>query len=563
MLDSAPRFADIRADTPDLQALEARYDVFQRRFADAASVEDALAVVHDWDVLRRELGTWSSLTELRFSQNTQDPQRKAALGVLHDLRPKITGFDVALKRALLASPMRGELERELGAYAFARWEIDVTAYDPVIEPFTVRESKDQETYTELLASARFEFDGQTLNLPQIAKYAEHPDRALREAAARTRAGFFEEHLDELDALYDRLVHVRDEMARELEYENFVRLGYRRLGRTDYGPEEVARYREEIVREIVPLAAEIARRQAADLGVDELRLWDEKRYDRLPPPRPPQGDGAVAGAARNALRDVSEPIGAFAGMMIDHQLLDLESREGKAGGGFCTSFPTAGVPFVFANFNGTTQDVTTLAHELGHAYQVYASQGKVLSDYAWPTLEACEIHSMSMEFFVSPQLRWFFGDDAPRYRSQHLRDAIRFLPYGAAIDHFQHFVYEHPDASPERRRAFWRELESMYLPWRRYGGMPVMEHGGYWQGQLHVYTAPFYYIDYTLAQCCALQFWARSLDDYEGALRDYMALCARGGERPFLSLVESAGLRSPFEPGVLRGVAERARAELEM
>ena len=137
-------------------------------------------------------------------------------------------------------------------------------------------------------------------------------------------------------------------------------------------------------------------------------------------------------------------------------------------------------------------------------------------------------------------------------------AIAFLlPYAAAVDHFQHFVYENPQASPEDRRSFWKQLEATYVPWRRYGGIEHLERGGYWQMQRHIYFAPFYYIDYTLAQCCALQFWARSQDDYAGALEDYTALCKRGGQLPFQQLVKSAGLRSPFEAGVLQSVAQRA------
>jgi M3 family oligoendopeptidase len=244
-------------------------------------------------------------------------------------------------------------------------------------------------------------------------------------------------------------------------------------------------------------------------------------------------------------------------MMQRGLLDLQSRDGKAGGGFCTSFPTYGLPYIFANFNGTTHDVNVLVHEMGHAFQAYSSRALPVSEYLWPTFEACEVHSMSMEFFTWPQLQAFFGDDAQRYRIQHLKSSLLFLPYGAAVDHFQHFVYENPDAAPEERRAFWRQLEATYMPWRRNGGIEHLENGGYWQQQRHIYQMPFYYIDYTLALCCALQFWARSLNDYDGAMADYVALCRRGGAQPFQSLVRSAGLQSPFDAGVLHGVAERA------
>jgi M3 family oligoendopeptidase len=334
-----------------------------------------------------------------------------------------------------------------------------------------------------------------------------------------------------------------------------------LTRTDYGPADVARYREEIVREIVPLAHRIAQQQARDLGVDELMIWDEHVYDKAGAPKPPQEYDRMLAAGRDVFSALGPEIGGFAQLMMDRELLDLRARDGKAGGGFCTSFPTYGLPYIFANFNGTTHDVNVLVHEMGHAFQNYSSRALAISDYIWPTYEACEVHSMSMEFFTWPQLERFFGDDAQRYRLQHLKSSLMFLPYGAAVDHFQHFVYERPDATPEERHAFWKQLEGTYLPWRRYGGIEHLERGGYWQLQRHIFQMPFYYIDYTLALCCALQFWARSLDDYDRALADYRDLCARGGQLPFQSLVRSAGLRSPFEAGVLHGVAERASAVL--
>ncbi|HEY9179663.1 MAG TPA: M3 family oligoendopeptidase, partial [Candidatus Baltobacteraceae bacterium] len=369
--------------------------------------------------------------------------------------------------------------------------------------------------------------------------------------------FFSRHREQLDRIYNDLVQVRTQTARELEYHNFIELAYRRLTRTDYGPADVARYREQIVTEIVPLAKRITAAQAHELGLNELMIWDEHVFDPGGAPKPPQEYDRMLSVARDAFGALGPEIGGFAELMIDRDLLDLRSRDRKASGGFCTSFPTYGLPYIFANFNGTTHDVNVLVHEMGHAFQNYSSREIPISDYLWPTYEACEVHSMSMEFFAWPQLERFFGSDAQRYRLQHLKSSILFLPYGAAVDHFQHFVYENPDAAPGDRHSFWKQLEATYLPWRRNGGVEHLEHGAYWQIQRHIYQMPFYYIDYTLALCCALQFWVRSLDDYGGALADYRALCSRGGKLPFQALVRSAGLRSPFDASVLHDVAQRA------
>lgn len=553
----AQRFAEISASPPDFERTRALYDDFTARLDDAQSVDDALSVFTGWDAVRREFLSWSALADLQFQQDTANPQYKAAADLLNQLRPRMEGLEVALKRKFLACALRPELERELGDYVFARWQMEVTAYDPVIEPFAVKEAKLQDEYTELLAQATFDFRGERLNLPQMSKFSEHPDRALRREASAAKWEFFARNREALDRIYDSLVHVRTDMARELDFHNFIELGYRRLTRTDYGPAEVAAYREEIVREIVPLAQRIAQQQARDLGVDRIMLWDEHVFDQRPSPKPPQEYDRMLTAASDAFNGLGSEIGSFAQLMIQRDLLDLKARGGKAGGGFCTSFPTYGVPYIFANFNGTTHDVNVLVHEMGHAFQVYSSREIAISDYLLPTYEACEVHSMSMEFFTWPQLERFFGPDAERYRVQHLKSSILFLPYGAAVDHFQHFVYEHPDASPADRKAFWKQMEATYLPWRRYEGIEHLEQGGFWQLQRHIYHMPFYYIDYTLALCCALQFWAKSLDDYDSALADYRHLCRQGGRLPFQALVRSAGLQSPFSAGVLHDVAQRA------
>lgn len=556
-LRPAQRFADITAAPPNFEEVQAEYDEIGAALESAGSAQEAAGAFTRWDVLRRGFATWAALTQLQFQRDTANGGYKTAIELLNVLQPKITGLDVTMKRKFLRSPLRAELERLLGEYLFARWETDVTAYDPVIEPFSVQESTLEDEYTTLVAAAKVQFRGEELNLALLGKYAEDPDRETRREAAFAKWEFFSRNGAEIDRIYGDLVQVRHRMALELEYNNFTELGYRRLTRTDYGPAEVARWREEIVREIVPLAERIVQHQAQELGIDRVMLWDERIFSREGAPQPPQGYDDMLAAARDAFDKLGPSLGSFARMMMDRDLVDLQARDGKAQGGFCTSFPSYGLPYVFANFNGTTHDVNVLVHEFGHAFQCYQSRDIPVSEYLWPTLEACEIHSMSMEFFAHPQLERFFGPKAQQYRKEHLQSSLTVLPYAAAIDHFQHLVYEHPDASADERHAFWKQMEATYMPWRRYDGIEHLERGGFWHQQRHIFIVPFYYIDYTLAMCCALQFWARSLDDYPRALNDYTELCKRGGTLPFQTLAASAGLQSPFEPGVLRGVAQRA------
>jgi M3 family oligoendopeptidase len=224
-----------------------------------------------------------------------------------------------------------------------------------------------------------------------------------------------------------------------------------------------------------------------------------------------------------------------------------AKKGKAGGGYCTYISGHRAPFIFSNFNGTSADIDVLTHEVGHAFQVYMSRGFDTPEYYWPTSDGAEIHSMSMEYFAYPWMDQFFNGEANKYRYAHLVESLQFLPYGVAVDEFQHRVYEAPDMTSDERKAVWREMEVKYLPHRNYDGNRFLEEGGFWQTQAHIYQSPFYYIDYTLAQMCAFQFWMMAQVDAKKAFANYVELCKAGGSKSFLELVNFANLKSPFDP----------------
>lgn len=243
-------------------------------------------------------------------------------------------------------------------------------------------------------------------------------------------------------------------------------------------------------------------------------------------------------------------------------MDLVAKKGKQGGGYCTYISEYGAPFIFSNFNGTSGDIDVLTHEAGHAFQVYESRGFEVPEYGFPTYEACEIHSMSMEFFTWPWMDRFFEDEADKYRFDHLASGLIFIPYGVTVDEFQHFVYENPDATPAERKQAWREIERKYLPHRNYDDNTYLEQGGFWHKQGHIFSSPFYYIDYTLAQICAFQFWKKMHEDRSAAWADYLHLCRQGGSKSFVELVKVAGLISPFEDGCVTSVIGSINAWLD-
>ena len=414
----------------------------------------------------------------------------------------------------------------------------------------------------MVASAKLEFDGKTLNLAGLGPYNEDLRRETRHDAQAARWGFFEQNAAEFDRIYDELVHLRHGIALKLGDASFTPLGYRRMRRVDYDAADVARYRDQVAQHVVPLVARIVEARRVANGLDHMYAWDEALIDPEGNVKPAGDHDYLVDHAQTMFDGLNPELAAFYRLMKDGGFMDLKNRPTKAGGGFCTSFPTFGMPYIFANFNGTHGDINVFTHEMGHAFQNYESRGLPCVDYLWPTSESAEIHSMSLEFLTYPQIGQLVGEaEAARFRRMHLIGALEFLPYGVLVDHFQHEIYANPDATPTERHAIWQRLERRYLPWRDYGDLAYPAKGARWQAQLHIYGMPFYYIDYTLAQCCALQFWAKARREPAAAMKAYVGLCGLGGSAPFQELVAAAGLISPFAEGALEDVVKQAAVEL--
>lgn len=551
------RFSDITAPRPDREALAARYAALNAALPQAPD-----ATLREWDALRREVDGWLALAHLRFAQDTTDEAAKAEREYADALGPVVQGHETEMKRRVLAEVDLALVAEICGAHTPALWRCDITTFDPAIAADLEEEAKLSARYTALLAGAKLVVAGEEVNLSGLAPHAEHPDRDHRHEAEAARWSFFAEHGEELDTIYDQLVKLRHGMARKLGDDSFTALAYRRMRRLDYGPEEVARYREEIVARVVPLVADLLEARRAAHGWDRLRYWDEALIDPAGNPAPLGDHDALLDAAQAMFDGMDPRLATFFRGMAAGGFLDLKNRPGKAGGGFCTAFPSQGAPFIFANFNGTHHDIGVFTHEMGHAFQCWQSRALPGVDQLWPGMESAEIHSMGLEFLTHPGIHHLVGEAAAeRFRRMHLISSLAFLPYGACVDHYQHEVYANPDATPAERHAMWQRLEKLYMPWTEYGDLEYPAKGGRWQAKQHIYNSPFYYIDYALALCCAMQFWQRSRRDAAAALEAYVALCGRGGSLPFSGLVESAGLASPFAPGALAGVVEEARAVL--
>ncbi|TDW05777.1 M3 family oligoendopeptidase [Bacillus badius] len=549
------KFSEYSYARPDIDGAENELNKKLQQFKEADSVEKQVEALNKMNEIRNRISTMMDLCHIRHTIDTTDSFYKQEQDYMDAVSPRMEGISSRMNEALLASPFRPELEKLFGKQLFLLAEAQVKTFSKEVLPLLEKENKLASQYTQLVASAQIEFQGKTLTLAQIEPYTESSDRSTRKKATEARFAFFAEHEERFDAIYDELVKVRTEIARKLGFQNFVELGYARLNRVDYQAEMVKGYREQIKKFIVPLANKLRKAQAQRIGLEKLKFYDEG-YQFTTGNAKPKGEADwIIQKGQQMYKELSKETNEFFQFMLDHELMDLTAKAGKAGGGYCTYMSDYRSPFIFSNFNGTSGDIDVLTHEAGHAFQVYSSRGFTVPEYLWPTYEACEIHSMSMEFFTWPWMKLFFKEETDKYQYAHLSEAVLFLPYGAAVDEFQHRVYEEPDLTPAERKAVWKEIEKAYLPHRDYDGMSYLEAGGFWQRQGHIYEVPFYYIDYTLAQVCALQFWKRMQEDREQAWEDYMKICRVGGSRSFTEIVELARLTSPFEDGCMEKVLE--------
>ena len=531
------------------------------RFEDAESAEDQITVLEEVDDASREYASYVSIASLNFSRNINDEAAKSEKDYYDSIGPDIQEVYNKLDQAVDASRFKADLTEKWGATFLKKIEMELKTFDPKIMDMLRKETDLRNKYTKLTAGAKIELDGKSYNLAGLGPFHDHEDRDLRNRSVAARFQWFEDNADEFDELYDKLVKLRHEIATTLGYKNFVELGYLRMGRSDYGPDEVANFRKQIVDHVVPIVTRLLEQKKAILGLDHLYFYDGINFKEGDPKPKGTPDELIAGA-QDMYHELSPETGEFFDIMVNEELMDLVNREGKRPGGFCTSFPKYDRPYIFSNFNGTDHDITVLTHEAGHAFQYYSSRNQPLVSYLWPTMESAEIHSMSMEFFTWPWMKRFFKEETDRFKYKHIAGSLSFLPYGACVDHFQHWVYENPEATPKDRKNKWLELESIYLPNRDYDDIEFPKSGGIWQGQLHIYQMPFYYIDYTLAQTCAFQFWIKSVENREKAWDDYVRLCKAGGSLPFTGLVELAGLELPFKDGCLKSVVDQVTKWLD-
>ena len=540
-----------------LEQAQAAFDTFVKANAAAACAKDVIVAK---DALMESLidyATAASLANCRFTLNTSDEFYSAEVEYYDEIGPHISGMQAEYGKLLLSSPYRAELETMLNPRIFKSLEIGMKCFDPCIVEDMQLENSIVTEYSKFMSKMQFEFRGQTMPLSALRGNLEDGDRETRRECAEAIGRGLQANAAELDDIYDRLVKVRHTMVTKLGYKNFVELGYYRMGRMDYDAEMVRKFRDNVKESLVPRVAAIKAELAQQLGLDRIMFYDDAIYMAGEQPKPCLDKDGIFAAAQEMYDAMNPIVGDFMRAMQEAEAFDVEARDGKFGGGYCTCFPRYKQPFILANFNGSCGDVDVMTHEFGHALAANFACEQNNFELDVGGMETAECHSMSMEFLCWKYMDKFFGDMAPLYKKRHLLEALSFIPYGVIVDEFQHVMYENPDMTPAQRKQAYLELEAKYRPYIGLEGIPYLEEGTRWQYQMHIYESPFYYIDYCLAQTVAIGFLVASTENYDAALARYLEFAKCGGTKAFEQLIEDAGLASPFKDGALEQLADKA------
>jgi len=546
------RFDELKAKKPVEAKLIASIKELTEELKNAKDAKTAVKVIQKSFKESDKIETNFTVISIRHSIDMNDKKISKLSDICDEVGPKLSPALDEFNHAIMDCNFKNELVKKFGQTMFDRIENEFKIFKPEIVEDKIKENQLVNKYQQVIAGAKIEFRGDTYNLSSIGKFMSDKDRDTRLEAAKAYYGYLETHDAELGQIYSDLVAVRTKIAKTLGFKDAVEYEYRVMGRLDYGPEEVAQYRKQIYEEVVPVVSKIRKRQAARIGIKHP-LFVDYNLEFTSGNAKPCGDSAyLVKCASKMYHEMSPLTGDFFDKMASDNLLDLDAKPGKMTGGYMTYIPKLKMPFIFSNSNGTSSDVDTLTHEFGHSFQGYLGSKIKVPSYRMPTMEACEIDSMSMEFFAWPWMNLFFAEQADKYRFAHLSSALSFLPYGCEVDEFQHWVYENPTVTHEERCKKWAEIDHKYRPDFDYTGFEYAQ-GHLWMRQAHIYQSPFYYIDYCLAQVLALEFKCEMDKNRDRAWNKYLKLLKMGGKYPFLTLIDKAHLRNPFIEGNVKKV----------
>ncbi len=522
----------------------------------------------DYSDLSAVIGEYRARRYIDKSCHTDDAEIQARyMHFVEKVSPVLQPLGFEMQKKFLASPAVGKLDPKRFGMVVKGWRADADLFRPENVPLQTQNAKVTAEFDKLNGAITVDFDGREQTPQQMAKYGEATDRDLRERAWTATAYRRLQNRDANDELFERAVALRHQMARNAGQGNYRDYAWRQKHRFDYTPDDCLAFADAIEAVCVPAVKEMDAARRAALGLPALRPWDGSVDERGRPPLAPFRDGdteTFVTQTRALVERVSPELGAQFESLRQNGNLDLDSRKGKQPGGYQSSLPLSKRPFIFMNAAGLHRDVVVLLHEAGHAvHYIAAAAAEPLTFLQHAPLEFCEVASMGMELLGAEHFDLLYKDPAEvaRARRQHLEGIVRFLPWMATIDAFQHWIYTHPAHTRAERTAEWLRIDGRFgrdVDWT--GHEQVLACA--WQQQVHLYNSPFYYIEYGIAQLGALQVWLKSKEDPRRALANYRAALALGGTRPLPELFSAAGIRFEFTERTLRPLIDAIREELD-
>lgn len=547
------KFSEYKYERPDFEKINTKIVSLVNNMAECKSFEAFDNNIVEINKIRNHVESMKTLASINYSINTHDESISIENKYWDEYGPEYKKIDKIFYEAIVNSDFKEEIENKYGRHFYKLVEFSLKEFsEEIVEDLKI-ENKLCSEYTKLLASAKILYDGKYNNLSQMNKYMLSDNREERKKASERFYNYFESIEDKFNSVFEELVKVRNRMAKKLGYDDFVELGYLRMKRTEYTEKDVDKFRKEVREKWIPLVDEFNKQKKERLNIDELKYYDDDVEYPGWNMEPVTDYDETLEAASKMYHELSKETGEFFDFMVENGFMDLETKESKGFGGYCTYIPEIKAPFIFSNFNKTFDDVDTLTHEAGHAFQLYMSRNIDMPEINFPTLDCCEIHSMTMELLTWPWMKLFFKDDEEKFKRTHMATIVRLIPYCMIVDEFQHIIYKNPKLTPEERNSEWRRLEKIYTPWKNYDGNKFLEKGCWWFKQGHIFKNPFYYIDYALAEVCALQIWSNMEENYDEVLENYMEICRDAGKRSFVETVNAGNLKSPFEEGCLDNI----------
>lgn len=558
----AKKIADYKYERVDLNKVIEFYDGVIAGVKKAKSGEELARLREEVNAHHKKFVTQISLAFVRHSLDVRDEFYSAEQDYYDENLPPVWAKGTEFNRALMESPFASELEKIINPIIIRNIKASLRTMDERIVSDCVEENKLVTEYDKLLASLSYPWEGKSVTLSEMHGFCKDADRSVRKKAFTVIGETLSSVQDKLDDIFDRMVKVRHGMAKKMGFNSFVEMGDLRIGHIGYGRKEIEVFRNSVLQDVVPVLKKLKAELSERLGLDGIHIYDNDNYIAGGNIDPEGNAEALFAAAQRMYDDMDPMLGKFFRSMTQAHAIDYVAREGKMGGGYAEMLYDYNQPFIFANFNGTMDDVGVLTHELGHAFAfARASANDVDIDLFVGGMETAETHSMSMEALCNKYNNYFYGSRATEATYQQIFDAFNFLPYGVIVDYFQQLVYENPDMTPRERRQLWSRLEGEFRPYVDMSDVPFISDGGRWQYQKHIYEHPFYYIDYCLSTCLALQFGELAAVDFKDALKRYLNLVEAGGTKTIDVLAHEAGLKSPFDEGALQ-VAQKIEKHLK-